>query len=215
MSAEKKQKTESTIPSFMFENKAFVSLPAPDFSCDALLADGQFGKVSLSDYKNKWVCLYFYPLDFTFICPTEILAFSKAAKQFADIDCAIVGVSVDSVFSHLAWCDTPADKGGLGGNVGYPLISDLNKQMSKDYGVLMPDGGHALRGLFIIDDKGIVRHITKNDPPVGRSTSEVLRVVQGYQFNDKHPDSVCPANWVPGEATIDVNNKLEYFSHTK
>eukprot|EP00743_Colponemidia_sp_Colp-15_P000339 GILK01000391.1.p1 GENE.GILK01000391.1~~GILK01000391.1.p1 ORF type:complete len:230 (-),score=24.65 GILK01000391.1:69-713(-) len=176
--------------------------PAPDFTVDAVV-DGDFQTVSLSQYRGKYVVLFFYPLDFTFVCPTEIVQFSEMADQFAAINCQVIGASVDSKFSHLQWINTPRKLGGLGG-MKIPLIADLTKQISKDYGVLIDHGGDngvALRGTFIIDDKGIVRHIGVNDLPVGRNPEETLRLVKAFQFTDVHGE-VCPAKWTPGAPTM-------------
>jgi len=182
---------------------------APEFKCEAVMADGQFGNVSLADYKGKYVVLFFYPLDFTFVCPTEIIDFSDRSDEFRKVGCEVVAASVDSKFSHLAWVQTPRNKGGLG-TMKIPLIADLTKSLATDYGVLMEEAGITLRGLFIIDGKGIIRHITMNDPPVGRNVDEVLRLVQAYQYTDKHGE-VCPSGWTPGKSTINPANKLEYF----
>lgn len=152
-------------------------------------------------------------MDFTFVCPTEIIAFSDRIKEFEQLNCSVVGVSVDSHFSHLAWCNTDRKKGGIG-NIKYPLLSDLTKQISKDYGVLL-DSGISLRGLFIIDPNSVVRQITVNDLPVGRSVDETLRLIKAFQFTDQHGE-VCPANWdeSKNKATIkpDPKGSQEYFS---
>ncbi|MFG0254032.1 MAG: peroxiredoxin, partial [Rhodopirellula sp. JB053] len=165
---------------------------------------------SLSDYKGKYVLLFFWPLDFTFVCPTEIIAFSDRAKEFVALGVNIVGVSVDSHFSHLAWTNTPRSEGGIG-KTDYPLVSDLNKQISRDYDVLL-DGGVALRGLFLIDKEGVVRHQVVNDLPLGRSVDEALRMVQALQYFEANGE-VCPANWKEGSRTIkaDVDGSKEFF----
>lgn len=152
-----------------------------------------------------------YPLDFTFVCPTEIVAFSDRVDEFKAIGAEVVGVSVDSQFSHLAWNNTPTNKGGLGG-CKYPLVADLTKQISRDYGVLIEDAGISFRGLFIISPTGILRQITVNDLPVGRSVDETLRLVKAFQFTDVHGE-VCPANWTPGAKTMnpDPVKSQEYF----
>jgi peroxiredoxin (alkyl hydroperoxide reductase subunit C) len=177
---------------------AFVTQPAPDFKADALV-NGEFKQVSLSDYKGKKVVLFFYPLDFTFVCPTEILAFSDAIKEFEARDTQVLGVSVDSHFSHWAWANTEIKNGGIKG-VSFPLVSDLSKSIAADYNVLLP-GGIALRGLFLVDEAGILRHITVNDLPLGRNVEEVLRVVDALDFNTKHGE-VCPANWKKGDKAM-------------
>lgn len=188
---------------------ARVQQPAPDFKADAVV-NGEFKSIALSDYKGKYLVLFFYPLDFTFVCPTEILAFGDRLDEFKKIGAEVAAVSVDSKFSHLAWWKTPRKEGGIAG-VGYPLIADLTKKISADYGVLL-DGGIALRGLFIIDPKGTVRQITINDLPIGRSVDETLRLIQALQFNEKHGE-VCPANWTPGKDTIkpDPEKSKEFF----
>jgi len=190
--------------------KAAIGKPAPAFTAEAVV-DGEFKKVSLSDYKGKYLVFFFYPLDFTFVCPTEIIAFSDRVKEFRDIGAEVVGASVDSHFTHLAWIKTPRKEGGLG-KMQIPLVSDLTKEISRNYGVLLEDQGITLRGLFIIDPKGIIRQITINDLPVGRDVDETLRLVQAFQFVDKNGE-VCPAGWKPGKDTIipNPNDKVKYF----
>ncbi|GIY56504.1 thioredoxin-dependent peroxide reductase, mitochondrial [Caerostris extrusa] len=189
---------------------AEVSKPAPDFKATAVV-NGRFKDISLPDYKGKYLVLFFYPLDFTFVCPTEIIAFNDMSKEFQALNTEVVAVSVDSHFSHLAWINTPRKKGGLG-QMDIPMLSDLNKKISKDYGVLL-EAGIALRGLFIIDPQQLVRQITINDLPIGRSVEEVLRVVKALQFHEKHGE-VCPANWKPDSPTIkpDPEKAMEYFA---
>lgn len=153
--------------------------------------------------------MIFYNIFSTFVCPTEIIAFNDRLQEFRDLQTEVVAVSVDSHFSHLAWCNTPRKQGGLG-DMKMPIIADLTKRISEDYGVLLPDAGIALRGLFIIDTKGIVRQITINDLPVGRSVDETLRLIKAFQYTDKHGE-VCPANWQPDRPTIDPRNAREYF----
>ena len=178
---------------------AFVTLPAPDFKATALV-NGQFvPDFTLSQFEGKKVVLFFYPLDFTFVCPTEILAFSDASKEFAARDTQVLGVSVDSHFSHWAWAETERAKGGIKG-VTFPLVSDLKKTIAADYNVLLP-GGIALRGLFIIDEEGVLRHITVNDLPLGRNVEEVLRVLDAMEFH-KANGEVCPANWKKGDKAM-------------
>ncbi|XP_077992024.1 peroxiredoxin-like [Glandiceps talaboti] len=186
-----------------------IQKPAPNFEGMAVV-NGEFKSIKLSDYKGKYLVLFFYPLDFTFVCPTEIIAFSERANEFRDLDAEVIGVSVDSHFSHLAWINTPRKSGGLG-EMEIPLLSDFNKQISKDYDVLI-DAGVALRGLFIMDREGIVRHKSVNDLPVGRSVDEVLRLVKAFQFVEKHGE-VCPAGWTPGAETIkpDPEGSKDYF----
>ncbi|MEK7773883.1 MAG: peroxiredoxin [Deltaproteobacteria bacterium] len=178
-------------------SQAFVQNEAPDFKAQAVMEDGGFKEIKLSDYRGKYVALLFYPLDFTFVCPTEIIAFSDRIAEFKARNTQVIGVSVDSHFSHLAWRNTPRKKGGIG-DVEYPLVSDLDKGISRQYGVLLEKPGIALRGLFIIDREGKLRHITVNDLPLGRNVDEVLRVLDAVQFNEKHGE-VCPANWKKGD----------------
>jgi len=188
-----------------------VTKPAPDFKADAVLADGSFKQISLSDFKGKYVLLYFYPLDFTFVCPTEIIAFSDRADEFEALGVQVLGVSVDSKFSHLAWRKVSRDQGGLG-DIQYPLVADLSKKISRDYDVLLNDEV-ALRGLFLIDKSGIVRHQVINDLPLGRSVDEALRMVQALQYFEQHGE-VCPANWKKGARTIkpSVEGSREFFA---
>ncbi len=176
---------------------ATVQNEAPDFSAQAVAGDGSVREIKLSDYRGKYVVLFFYPLDFTFVCPTEIIALSDRVKEFAVRNAQVIGVSVDSHFSHIAWRNTPRKQGGIG-EVTYPLVSDLDKSISRKYGVLVEKPGIALRGLFIIDKEGKLRHITINDLPLGRNVDEVLRVLDAIQFNEKHGE-VCPVNWQKGE----------------
>ena len=188
-----------------------VQKPAPDFKAQAVLADGSFKEVSLSDYKGKYVVLFFYPLDFTFVCPTEIIAFSERAAEFEKLGVQLLGVSVDSHFSHLAWRNSPRTEGGLG-QIDYPLVADLNKEISRAYDVLLA-GGISLRGLFLIDKAGVVRHQVVNDLPLGRSVDEALRMVQALQFFEANGE-VCPANWKEGARTIKPSPgaSKEFFS---
>uniref|UniRef100_A0A182QA86 thioredoxin-dependent peroxiredoxin n=1 Tax=Anopheles farauti TaxID=69004 RepID=A0A182QA86_9DIPT len=191
---------------------AQVQHPAPAFKGTAVV-NSDFWEIQLDDYKGKYLVLFFYPLDFTFVCPTEIIAFSDRIAEFRQLNAEVVGVSVDSHFSHLAWVNTPRKAGGLG-KLEYPLLADITKKISADYGVLLPDAGISLRGLFIIDPAGVVRQITINDLPVGRSVDETLRLIKAFQFVEKHGE-VCPANWEPEKnaATIKPNPKdsREYF----
>jgi len=187
-----------------------VTQEAPDFKAQAVMPDGSFQEISLADFRGKHVLLFFYPLDFTFVCPTEIIAFSEAVEQFEGLGVQVLGCSVDSHFSHLAWRNTPRKQGGIG-EIKYPLIADLDKTIAAAYDVLLP-GGIALRGLFLIDKEGIVRHQVVNDLPLGRSVEEALRMVQALQFVEQHGE-VCPANWHQGSATIkpDPAGSREFF----
>lgn len=176
-----------------------VTKEAPNFQAQAVMPDGSFKEVSLTDYRGQYVLLFFYPLDFTFVCPTEIIAFSDRVKDFAAANVQVLGVSIDSQYTHLAWRNTPRSEGGIG-KIEYPLIADLNKSISQAFDVLVPDGV-ALRGLFLIDKNGIVRHQVVNDLSLGRSVDEALRMVKALQFVETHGE-VCPANWQEGKATI-------------
>jgi peroxiredoxin 1 len=195
-------------------SKAFIGKPAPEFTTDAVV-DGDFKTVSLADYRGKYVILFFYPLDFTFVCPTEIIAFSDRIQEFKNLDVVVLAASTDSKFSHLAWINQPRKHGGLG-EMNIPVLADTNHKISREYGVLKEDEGIAYRGLFIIDPNGILRQITINDLPVGRSVDETLRLVQAFQFVDKHGE-VCPAGWTPGKDTIkpDPKKSQEFFGKQK
>ena len=177
-----------------------VGLQAPDFTATAVV-DQEFKEISLSQYRGKYVVLFFYPLDFTFVCPTEINAFSDRYDAFKALNTEVLGVSVDSQFSHLAWIQTERKQGGLG-DIAYPLVADLKKEIAAAYNVLDEAEGVALRGLFIINPEGVVQHATVNNLPVGRNVEETLRVLQAFQHVEANPDEVCPANWTPGERTM-------------
>ncbi|KAF5375947.1 hypothetical protein D9615_008210 [Tricholomella constricta] len=191
---------------------ARVQRPAPYFKATAVV-DGLFTDISLNDYLGQWVVLLFYPMDFTFVCPTEILAFNDALSQFKALNTAVFGISTDSQFSHFAWSTQPRKEGGIGPDLKLPLIADRNMRISRDYGVLLEDEGIALRGLFLIDPKGTLRQITVNDLPVGRSVDETIRLIKAFQFTDEHGE-VCPANWTEGSKTMkpDPKGSLEYFA---
>ncbi|PVU89877.1 hypothetical protein BB561_005130 [Smittium simulii] len=193
------------------QQQAFVRHPAPNFKAQAVV-NQQFKEVSLADYKGKFVALVFYPMDFTFVCPTELLAYSEHAAKFAELNTQVLAISTDTEHSHLAWTNLPVNKGGLGSDLAIPLVSDKTHSISKQYGVLVEDIGVALRGLFIIDDKGILRIAHLNDLPVGRNVSETIRLLEAIQFTDKHGE-VCPANWSKGKPTIKPSPSAsqEYF----
>jgi len=174
-----------------------VGRKAPDFHMETATGDGSgFGMASLSDYKGKWLVLFFYPLDFTFVCPTEITALSDAADVFQSLDTEILGVSIDSKHTHRAWLTAATDGGGLG-PINFPLAADLTKQVSRDYGVLIEEEGVALRGLFIIDPEGEIKYQVVNHNDVGRSVDETLRVLQALQSG-----GLCAANWKPGDGNL-------------
>lgn len=176
-----------------------VGKPAPDFTMATATGDGQeFGKVSLSDYKGKWLVLFFYPLDFTFVCPTEITALSEAAGQFNAINAEILGVSTDSIHSHRAWINTPVDQNGLG-KLNFPLASDITKQVARDYGVLIEEEGIALRGLFIINPEGELVYQVVHHNNVGRSVEETYRVLEALQSG-----GLCPVGWKKGDKHLVV-----------
>ena len=181
-----------------------VNHPAPDFELEGYFK-GDFKKYRLSDNRGKWVILLFYPLDFTFVCPTEVLNFSASADQLNKLNCQIFGISVDSPFVHKAWVDTKREEGGLGGSLNYPLLSDLNKKTARDYGVLLENEGVALRGLFLIGPDGIVMHSTINSLSVGRSVSEAMRVLKAFQFVTTNQGLVCPADWEEGKDAMGAN----------
>ena len=184
---------------------SFVGRPAPDFELEGYF-NGQFSKYKLSDYRKRWAILLFYPLDFTFVCPTEVLNFSAAAEQFSKLNCQIFGISVDSIYVQKAWVDTKREDGGLGGSLNYPLLSDLNKVTARDYGILMEEKGVALRGLFLISPEGVVMHATINSLSVGRSVTEAMRVLKAFQFVSSHEGQVCPADWEEGKDAMTANS---------
>ncbi|SRR5581483_8234418 len=181
---------------------AKVGEAAPDFTM-AIARPGDTPKttgtkISLSDYRGKWLVLFFYPLDFTFVCPTEITALSDRYEEFEELGADILGVSTDSVYSHLAWMNTPREDNGIAG-LQYPLASDITKQVARDYGVLVEDQGIALRGLFIIDPNGVLQYSVVNNLNIGRSTDETLRVLQALQTG-----GLCPSDWKPGKSLLSV-----------
>lgn len=188
-----------------------IQKPAPSFKKTAVI-DGMFEEVSLEQYRGKWVLLAFIPLAFTFVCPTEIIAYSEAAKKFAGKNAQILFASTDSEYSLLAWTNVARKDGGLG-PIDIPLLADTNHSLSRDYGVLIEEEGIALRGIFLIDPQGNLRQITINDLPVGRNVEESFRLLEAFQFVEEHGE-VCPANWQPGAETInpDVEKSKDYFA---
>ena len=196
-----------------------VTKEAPDFTATALMPDGSFKEgFKLSDFRGQNVVLFFYPLDFTFVCPSEIVAFHNRAAEFTKRNTQVIGVSVDSHFTHLAWSNTPVEHGGIG-KLSYPLVSDLTKQIAASYDVLIGNtpafdedgesvsvlgGSVALRGSFLIDEKGVVRHQVVNDLPLGRNIDEMLRMIDALSFHNSHGE-VCPANWSEGKAGMKPN----------
>jgi peroxiredoxin (alkyl hydroperoxide reductase subunit C) len=189
-----------------------ITKPAPDFTAPAVMGDNRTEQeFTLSSLRGKYVILFFYPEDFTYVCPTEILAFDEQLEEFKSRDTEIVGVSVDSAESHLEWKHTSVDKGGIG-QIRYPLVADTGKDICRSYHVLL-DEGVALRGLFLIDREGIVRHAVLNDKPLGRSSEETLRMVDALQFYEKR-GRVCPANWQAGEEGMEESTQgvIDYLS---
>ncbi|HEV2262432.1 MAG TPA: peroxiredoxin [Candidatus Rubrimentiphilum sp.] len=180
---------------------AQVGKPAPDFTLPstkgASSSKNLGNKISLKDYRGKWLVFFFYPLDFTFVCPTEITALSDRYDEFKEFDCEILGASTDSVFSHWAWINTPREKNGIAG-LKYPLVADFTKEIARAYGVLNEQSGAAQRGLFIIDPEGVLKYAVVTDDNVGRSVEETLRVLQALQTG-----GLCPAEWKPGKALLE------------
>jgi len=179
---------------------AFVTKEAPDFTAQAVMPDNSFQEISLSQYRGKYVVLFFYPLDFTFVCPTEIIEFNRKLAKFKELGAEVVGVSVDSQFTHLAWKNTAVNQGGIG-DIQYPLVADLTKKISADYGVLFDDAGVAYRGTFLLDKEGVVKHAVVNDLGLGRNIDETLRMVEALRHHEQYGE-VCPANWKEGEEAM-------------
>jgi len=197
-----------------YVSRAKVLKPAPLFTANALMPDKSFAPLSLKDYQGRWVVLFFYPLDFTFVCPTEIAAFSDRFEEFKNMGTEVIAVSVDSEYSHLAWVKQERKDGGLG-DMKIPLVADITKLISNDYGVLIDEEGISLRGLFIIDPEGTLRHMSVNDNRIGRSVDEALRLVGALQYAEKHGE-VCPVNWKPGQAAMksDPEGAKSYWTQT-
>jgi len=188
-----------------------IGKPAPKFSAKAVI-NGKIVDFSLQDYLGKYVVFFFYPLDFTFVCPTELHAFQEYEPEFTKRNAQIVGCSIDSPYSHCAWLNTPKHNGGIQG-VQYPIVSDLNKTIARDYHVLNEESGIAYRGQFLIDKEGVIRHLLVNDLPIGRSVEEVLRLLDALIFHETHGE-VCPANWRSGAKTMkpDHEGLMSYFN---
>ena len=187
-----------------------IRKPAPAFCLNGAQGTETLSNVTLEQYKGKWVILLFYPMDWTFVCPTEIFAYNDAADKFAAVNTVVLGISGDSPYTHLSWLKAPREQGGLGGLIDIPLLSDVTHQVMKDYGVYNEDASgmdyaQAFRGLFLIDPSGNLRHMYINDNGVGRNVEETLRVIKGLQFSDEHGE-VCPANWKEGATTIKPTN---------
>jgi alkyl hydroperoxide reductase subunit AhpC len=205
------------IINYTFEHPYLLPRQKAPFWSSIAVEGEKFVKKNSEEYKGKYLVMLFYPFDFTYVCPTELISFSENVDKFRELNAEIVGVSTDSHFTHLAWIKTPRNAGGVG-KLNFPLLADISKNISRSFRVLVEDEnddlyGAALRGLFIIDEKGVIRSFTVNDAPVGRSVDETLRLIQAFQHSDKYGE-VCPANWKPGKATIipDQEKKNEYFS---
>ncbi len=188
-----------------------VGKKAPDFTATAVVNGDFKADFKLSDFRGKYVVMFFYPLDFTFVCPTEMHAFQDKLATFKKLNTEVIAVSVDSQFSHMAWLNQAKTEGGIKG-VTYPIVADINKTISRDYDVLIPDAGVALRGTFLIDKQGTVRQQTINDLPLGRNIDEFVRLVEALQFTEEHGE-VCPANWEKGKKSMkpDQSGLKEYF----
>ncbi len=183
-----------------------VGKQAPDFAAPAVMADGSINEeFSLEDYQGKYIVLFFYPLDFTFVCPTELIAFSHRIAEFEKRNVQVIGCSIDSQFTHAAWRNTAIDKGGIG-PVKYPLVADVKHEICRDYDVELEPAGVALRGSFLIDKAGVVRHQVVNDLPLGRNIDEMLRMVDAVQFHEEHGE-VCPAGWNKGDEGMVADEK--------
>lgn len=191
---------------------SLIGKKAPKFTAGAVQENTILKQFSLDSLKGKYVVLFFYPLDFTFVCPTELHAFEEKREEFLKRGAEVVACSIDSPFSHFAWLNTPKAKGGIQG-VTYPIVSDIHKTIAKDYGVLKEDDGIAYRGLFLIDKEGVIRHMVVNDLPLGRSVDEALRTLDALIFHEKNGE-VCPANWNKGEKSLKPTQQglVEFFS---
>lgn len=175
-----------------------VGKKAPEFTAAAVMADGSINeRFALTDYAGKYVVLFFYPLDFTFVCPTELIAFSRRIQEFEERGVQVIGCSIDSQYTHVAWRNTPVEEGGIG-PVAYPLVADVKHEICRAYDVEFDEAGVAFRGYFLIDCGGIVRHQVVNDLPLGRNVDEMLRMIDALQFTEKHGE-VCPAGWNKGD----------------
>jgi peroxiredoxin (alkyl hydroperoxide reductase subunit C) len=190
-----------------------VGKPAPKFKTAAIVKGAIKADVSLDDYKGKWVVLFFYPLDFTFVCPTEIIGFADRIGDFTSRGAEVVGVSIDSQYSHLAWYNTPRNKGGIAGS-DYPILADVTKSIARDYGVLDEAKGIALRGVFLINPDGVVQSETVNFFNIGRNVDEILRTLDAAQQAAKTGE-VCPANWQKGKETINPKEASKFFEKVK
>jgi peroxiredoxin (alkyl hydroperoxide reductase subunit C) len=191
-----------------------VGKHAPNFTAKAVMPDGSImEEFTLSHYRGQYVVLFFYPLDFTFVCPTELIAFSKRIKEFEARDVQVIGCSIDSQFTHIAWRNTPVNNGGIG-DVAYPLVADVKHEICRAYDVEFEQAGVAFRGSFLIDREGKVRHQVVNDLPLGRNVDEMLRMVDALQFTEKYGE-VCPAGWIKGDDGMKPNAEgvASYLKH--
>lgn len=179
---------------------SLIGKKIPDFSSDAVV-NNRLGSFDSSALRGQWAVVFFYPLDFTFVCPTEIIAFSDAAAEFNKLGCAVVGVSIDSMFSHFAWVNTPRAKGGLG-ELNIPLVADINKTIARSFDCLDEEAGVAFRGVYLLDPEGKLQSCIINNLPVGRNVQEVLRTLKAFQYVTSHDGEVCPANWDEGSDTM-------------
>ena len=180
---------------------SLIGKDAPDFTLTACMPDNSYKQVSLKDYRGKYVVLYFWPADFTFVCASETIDFHKAAEEFKKRGCELLGASIDTEHVHKAWKATPKADGGLGTQINHPMLADTNRKIARSYSVLLEEEGLCVRGVFVIDPKGKVRCEMRNDLPIGRNVDEVLRIVDSVVFTDTHGD-VCPSGWKPGKATM-------------
>lgn len=210
--------SDSQLAKYEFNSITVLPRQKAPFWTSTAVVNEKFEKLNSEQYKGKYTVLLFYPYDFTYVCPTELIAFSDAIGEFKAVNTEVIGISTDSHFTHLAWIRTPRTQGGVG-KLKFPLVADVSKKISKSYGVLVEDEtddmfGASLRGLFIIDEKGIIRSFTINDAAVGRSVDETLRLINAFQYADKNGE-VCPANWKPGQNTIipDQEKKKGYFEN--
>ncbi|MCY3974540.1 MAG: peroxiredoxin [Simkaniaceae bacterium] len=195
-------------------SRLLIGKKAPRFTAKAVVNGNIVPDFSLSSFSGKYVLFFFYPLDFTFVCPTELHAFQERIEEFERRNTEVVGCSVDSPFSHLAWVNTPKKRGGIEG-VTYPIVSDINKTIAEGYGVLHEEEGIAFRGLFLIDREGVIRHMLVNDLPIGRSVDEAIRVLDALLFHEEHGE-VCPADWHRGETSMQptAQGLTDYFDRT-
>jgi len=197
--AQREDHVSGHVPNPDLQATCLVTRQAPEFTAEAVWPDNTIKPLSLSAFRGKYVVLFFYPLDFTFVCPTEIIAFDDKLQAFKDVNCEIIGISTDSQYTHLAWKKTAREEGGIG-KIRYPLVADLSKRIARSFGILHNESV-ALRGLFLIDPRGKVRHALINELELGRNVDEVLRTLQAVQLFDEYGE-LCPANWKPGQKAI-------------